>query len=407
MNRMILPSLATISLRNALSRSSNSPRYFAPAIIALKSIATSRLFLSDSGTSPLTMRRARPSAMAVLPTPGSPMSTGLFFVRRVSTCMTRRISSSRPMTGSIFPCRASAVRSRPYLSSAWNLASGFSSVTRWLPRNSASALSTASRFRPCLAKIFFSDEPATVHQAEQQMFGADVIVLELGRLGLRGIERLSQIAAGVGVARALDLVPAGEFGLQIRFQPGDRHTDAFQQIGNEAVALADEREREMFAVDFLMRIIAGEALRLRQRLLRFLGQLFRLHDANLTQRRQDAKMGNFNHGWARIPVREKAAEGRRTPKPGGKSERFGPREASWTAPALWRFGTGTKLFAPLRLGVIRLFCLSCAYELPHFRTDGLEGFGNQLWRVGHRRRLGRRWMTRNRSPRSMPRSMAA
>ena len=77
MNRMILPSLAVISLRNALSRSSNSPRYFAPAIIALKSIATSRLFFSDSGTSPLTMRRARPSAMAVLPTPGSPMSTGI------------------------------------------------------------------------------------------------------------------------------------------------------------------------------------------------------------------------------------------------------------------------------------------------------------------------------------------
>ncbi len=31
------------------------------------------------------------------------MSTGLFFVRRESTCITRRISSSRPMTGSIFP----------------------------------------------------------------------------------------------------------------------------------------------------------------------------------------------------------------------------------------------------------------------------------------------------------------
>ena len=44
--------------------------------------------------------------MAVLPTPGSPISTGLFLVRRESTCMTRRISSSRPMTGSSFPFRA-------------------------------------------------------------------------------------------------------------------------------------------------------------------------------------------------------------------------------------------------------------------------------------------------------------
>ena len=71
-----------------------------------------------------------------------------------------------------------------------------------------------------------------------------------------------------------------------------RHADAFQQIGNEAFGLADEREREMFAVNLLMRIFAGEALRLLQRLLRFLGELFRLHGANLTQRRQDAKMGN-------------------------------------------------------------------------------------------------------------------
>ena len=56
---------------------------------------------------------ARPSTMAVLPTPGSPMSTGLFLVRRESTWMTRRISSSRPITGSSLPLRASSVRSRP------------------------------------------------------------------------------------------------------------------------------------------------------------------------------------------------------------------------------------------------------------------------------------------------------
>ena len=43
--------------------------------------------------------------MAVLPTPGSPISTGLFLVRRESTWMTRRISSSRPITGSSLPWR--------------------------------------------------------------------------------------------------------------------------------------------------------------------------------------------------------------------------------------------------------------------------------------------------------------
>jgi hypothetical protein len=59
-----------------------------------------------------------PSTMAVLPTPGSPISTGLFLVRRTSTWMVRRISSSRPMTGSSLPSRAWAVRSRAYFSRA-------------------------------------------------------------------------------------------------------------------------------------------------------------------------------------------------------------------------------------------------------------------------------------------------
>ena len=44
--------------------------------------------------SPRTMRWASPSTIAVFPTPGSPMSTGLFFVRRDRTWTTRRISSS-------------------------------------------------------------------------------------------------------------------------------------------------------------------------------------------------------------------------------------------------------------------------------------------------------------------------
>ena len=117
MNRMICPCASVTSFKNALSRSSNSPRNFAPAIIAPMSIAIIRFCFNESGTSPLMIRRARPSTIAVFPTPGSPMSTGLFFVRRDNTCMIRRISLSRPITGSILPRRANSVRSRPYFSS--------------------------------------------------------------------------------------------------------------------------------------------------------------------------------------------------------------------------------------------------------------------------------------------------
>ena len=118
MNRMMLPSESVTSFRTAFRRSSNSPRYFAPATSAPRSRATTRFSFRPSGTSPRTIRCARPSTIAVLPTPGSPMRTGLFFVRRLSTWMTRRISSSRPMTGSRMPFRAASVRSRPYFSSA-------------------------------------------------------------------------------------------------------------------------------------------------------------------------------------------------------------------------------------------------------------------------------------------------
>ncbi len=123
MNSRISPSCSVTSLMTFFRRSSNSPRYLVPAISAPRSSASSRLPFRPSGTSPSTRRRARPSTTAVLPTPGRPISTGLFFVRRLRICTTRRISSSRPMMGSIFPSRAAAHRSRAYLPSAESPAS--------------------------------------------------------------------------------------------------------------------------------------------------------------------------------------------------------------------------------------------------------------------------------------------
>ena len=98
--RMISPSESLTSFNTALKRSSNSPRYLAPATSAPKSREMIRLPFKPSGTSPATIRAANPSTMAVLPTPGSPMSTGLFFVFRDKIRMVWRISESRPMTGS-------------------------------------------------------------------------------------------------------------------------------------------------------------------------------------------------------------------------------------------------------------------------------------------------------------------
>jgi len=61
--------------------------------------------------------------MAVLPVPGSPINMGLFLVRRLNICNTRRISSSRPITGSSFPLRAASFKLMAYFSRLWYVSS--------------------------------------------------------------------------------------------------------------------------------------------------------------------------------------------------------------------------------------------------------------------------------------------
>ena len=56
MNKIMSPSASVISLNKAFSLSSNSPLYLVPAMRAPRSSERSLLFLSVSGTSPLTMR---------------------------------------------------------------------------------------------------------------------------------------------------------------------------------------------------------------------------------------------------------------------------------------------------------------------------------------------------------------
>mmetsp|Transcript_39481 Transcript_39481/g.80533 ORF Transcript_39481/g.80533 Transcript_39481/m.80533 type:complete len:233 (-) Transcript_39481:524-1222(-) len=136
-NKTMCPSAALHSSRTARRRSSNSPRYFAPATNAPMSKVRSATPRRVSGTSPSRIRRANPSTMAVLPTPGSPTKHGLFFVRRHRICMTRLISSSRPMTGSNFPSSASLIRSMPYLSNASYDSSADADVTFRPPRMSS------------------------------------------------------------------------------------------------------------------------------------------------------------------------------------------------------------------------------------------------------------------------------
>ena len=86
--------------------------------MAARSSERSRTSRKGGGTSPAAMRSARPSTSAVLPTPASPTTIGLFCRRRIRMSTTSRISRSRPCTGSMLPALACAVRSVVNLSSA-------------------------------------------------------------------------------------------------------------------------------------------------------------------------------------------------------------------------------------------------------------------------------------------------
>ena len=125
---------------------------------------------------------ASPSTTAVLPTPGSPISTGLFFVRRERIWTTRWISFSRPITGSSVLLRAAAVRSKPSWSIVgvrldWRAPAPAPAVCgplceRMRGRLGAHALKVdAEAFEHA-----GGDALALAHQAEQQVFRADVVV---------------------------------------------------------------------------------------------------------------------------------------------------------------------------------------------------------------------------------------
>ena len=91
--------------------SSNCPLYLVPATMEVISSETIRLSTKFLGHSPLKIFIAKPSAIAVLPQPGSPIIIGLFFFLLERICAILVISLSLPITGSNLPSSASLIKS--------------------------------------------------------------------------------------------------------------------------------------------------------------------------------------------------------------------------------------------------------------------------------------------------------
>ena len=155
MKRMIGFAEACTSSMTERSRFSNSPFMLAPAWSSPTSRTQSCTSFSEGGTSPLAIRSAKPSATAVFPTPASPVRMGLFWRRRIRMSMTCRISSSRLVTGSIWPARARAVRSEAKRLSASCLPMAAGGMA-WLASPGVPAA------KPSLAPWASSGEPLTM-----------------------------------------------------------------------------------------------------------------------------------------------------------------------------------------------------------------------------------------------------
>ena len=110
MNRMIGLGEALTSSITPLRRRSNSPLTLAPACNKPMSRDSNSTPFNTCGTSPAAIREARPSTIAVLPTPASPTTIGLFLRRRARMSTICRIEPSRHSTGSSLPSRACWVR---------------------------------------------------------------------------------------------------------------------------------------------------------------------------------------------------------------------------------------------------------------------------------------------------------
>ena len=146
------------SSRIAFILSSNCPLYFVPATIEDKSREYILLSKITLGALPSFIKIAKPSTIAVLPTPGSPIRTGLFFFLLDNIWDTLFISSFLPTTGSKISSSADFDMSLQKLSKTGVLESNFLFFLELLPLppNKSSDSPSSSIYEPLiLSPCFF------------------------------------------------------------------------------------------------------------------------------------------------------------------------------------------------------------------------------------------------------------
>ena len=227
-----------------------------------------RFSFSPSGTSPRAMRWARPSTMAVLPTPGSPMSTGLFLVRRESTWSVRRISSSRPMTGSSRPLTRGLREIAPVALERLVLALRMRVGDPLTPAHRGQRLEDPRRRDPVRREQPGRRSPVTLEgHRRQQVLGADVVVAQPLRLAFRRLRDRAQARGRAGLRPSMGLGPARQPFAGFLEYPRRLDAEAPQHRRHHPVRLVDQGDEQVLRLDLRVVMPFRELLRGQHRFL--------------------------------------------------------------------------------------------------------------------------------------------
>src|SRR5581483_1897384 len=172
-----------------------------------------------SGTWLEAMRAASPSTTAVLPTPGSPISTGLFFVRRERICISRSISVWRPTTGA--------------------------------REHADDLVADLLRVGVEVEQDPGGDALVLAHEAEQDVLGADVVVTEGERFPQRQLEHLLGTRGERDLTgRHLVALPDDARDLGAHLFDGD--VEGLEHPRRETLLLAEQSEQDVLGADVVV-----------------------------------------------------------------------------------------------------------------------------------------------------------
>ena len=210
---------------------------------------------SDGGTSPSTMRVASPSTIAVLPTPGSPSSTGLFLRRRERTwidALQLRLAPDQriehPSLGHLGQVARELVEERRLFLLLGQRAP-LVDVDRVL----------AHREQPHAA---LGEQPAgggvlQAQQAEQDVLGADVRVHQPLGFFLGVLQDPLGLVAERDLDRGGELLPERAAALQFGLQQIHRDVGPGEQLARRLLAFFQQAEQDVLGADPLAALLAG------------------------------------------------------------------------------------------------------------------------------------------------------